>query len=44
MKIPLAVGWVMCDPAVAAFAGCCVAEVVADGHFALVLVVEEVPA
>lgn len=36
VKMPLAVGWVMCDlDAVAvAFAGRCVAEVVADGHSA----------
>lgn len=44
VKIPLVVGWVMCDPAavVVAFAGCCVAEVAADGHSEGV--VEEVPA
>lgn len=37
VKIPLVVvGWVMCDPAVAAaFVERCVAEVVADGHPAL---------
>lgn len=43
VKIPLAVGWVMCDPAVAvAFAGRCVAEVVADGRSALAVAAEEV--
>lgn len=45
VKIPLEVGWVMCDPAVVvAFAGCCVAVVVADGHSALAVAAEEVPA
>lgn len=45
VKIPLAVGWVMCGPAVAvAFAGRCVAEAVAGGHSALAVAAEEVPA
>lgn len=48
-KIPLAVGWVRCDPVVVAaaavaFAGCCVAEAVVDGRSALAVAVEEVPA
>lgn len=45
VKIPLAVGWVMCDPAVAvAFAGRCVAGVAAGGRSALAVAAEEVPA
>lgn len=42
VKIPSAVGWVRCDPAVA-FAGHCAGEVVVDERFAWEVAVEERP-